>query len=88
MQKSETNKNIKLLDIITQVALPTMTIGAQIAIALKYPQYGLLINLAVQPFWLYSSWKAMKEAKQYGIFLTAFIFTIVTILGIINYWLI
>ncbi len=63
-----------------------LTIGAQIAIALKYPQWGLIINLASQPFWLYSSWKSYKEAGQIGILITTVIFTVITILGIINYW--
>jgi hypothetical protein len=76
----------KLFNSAAQVALPTLTIGAQIAIALKYPQWGLIINLASQPFWLYSSWKSYKEAGQVGILITTVIFTFITILGIINYW--
>ncbi len=71
---------------ITQAAIPCLTIGAQIAISMKYPQYGLIIVLAAQPFWLYSSWKAYKEAKQIGMLINTIIFTIVTAAGIINYW--
>lgn len=76
----------KAFNILAQFALPALTIGAQIATSLKYPQWGLIINLVSQPFWLYSSWKAYKQAKQIGIFVTTIIFTIITALGIINYW--
>ena len=78
------NKN--LFNSISQIAIPTLTIGAQISIALKYPQWGLVINLMVQPFWLYSTWKSYKEAGQIGLFVTAVMMTIVIIAGIINYW--
>jgi len=79
--------NERLFNLLTQFALPVLTISAQIAIALKFPQYGLVINLIAQPFWLYSSWKSFKQAGQIGIFLTTIIFTIITALGIINYWI-
>lgn len=79
------NKN-KILNSTAQIALPSLTIGAQLAIALKFPEYGLIINLLAQPFWLYSSWKAYKKAGQSGILITAIIITIVLISGIINYW--
>ncbi len=76
----------KLFNSVAQVALPTLTIGGQIAIALKYPQWGLIIGLISQPFWLYSAWKSYKEAGQIGILITTTIITVVLILGIINYW--
>jgi len=79
--------NNKFLDNFTQLAIPSLTIFAQVAIALKFPQWGLVINLMAQPFWLYSSWRAYKQAGQYGILITTIIFTFVTALGIINYWL-
>lgn len=69
-----------------QYALPMLTISSQIAIAIKYPQYGLIINLLAQPFWWYSAWKAYKEAGQIGMLVSTIILTIVTIFGIINYW--
>ncbi len=74
------------VDGLAQVALPTLTIGAQVATSLKYPQFGLIMNLLSQPFWLYSSWKAYKQAGQIGILITTVIFTVVTVAGIINYW--
>ena len=76
----------KLFNLVTQFALPGLTIGAQVATSLKYPQFGLIINLLAQPFWLYSSWKAWKQAGQAGILITTIIFTIITAVGIINYW--
>ena len=79
---------MSLLNTVTQIAIPTLTIAAQLAIALKFPQWGLLINLLAQPFWLYSSWKAYKEAGQIGILLTTTILIIVIVFGVVNYWLI
>ena len=72
---------------LTQFAVPSLTIGAQVAMALKFPAWGLLINLTAQPFWLYSSWKAYRQAGQIGLFITTLIFTAVTLGGVINYWL-
>jgi hypothetical protein len=76
----------KVFNLVTQFALPGLTIGAQVATSLKYPQFGLIINLFAQPFWLYSSWKAYKQAGQSGILITTIIFTVITAMGIINYW--
>ena len=80
-------KKEKLFSNIAQFAIPGLTIGAQIATSLKFPQYGLIMNLLAQPFWFYSSWKAWRQAGQVGILLTTIIFTVITALGIINYWL-
>lgn len=77
----------KQLDSISQFAIPSLTIGAQVATSLKYPEWGLVINLMAQPFWLYSTWKSYKQAGQIGILITTIIFMIVTTIGIINYWL-
>ena len=80
-------KKDQLANNVSQFAIPSLTIGAQIATSLKFPQYGLILNLLAQPFWLYSSWKAYKNAGQSGILVTTIIFTIITMMGIINYWL-
>jgi hypothetical protein len=72
---------------LTQFAVPSLTIGAQVAMALKFPAWGLLINLTAQPFWLYSSWKAYRQAGQIGLFIASVLFTAVTLGGVINYWL-
>jgi len=63
-----------------------MTIAVQAAIALKLPQWGLVINMLAQPFWIYSAWKSYKQAGQTGLLVTTLIVTIIIGLGIINYW--
>ena len=83
---NELTKKEKLFSNVAQIALPGLTIGGQIATSLKFPEYGLILNLLAQPFWLYSSWKAWKNAGQIGILITTVIFTIITMLGIVNYW--
>jgi hypothetical protein len=77
----------KNLNLISQFAIPIFTVGGQIAIAMKFPQWGLLLVLLSQPFWLYSSWKSYKKAGQAGILVNTVIFTGVTIFGVLNYWL-
>jgi hypothetical protein len=80
-------KNKKTFNTISQFALPILTIGAQIITAMKFPQWGLIVALLAQPFWLYASWRAYKQAGQIGILINTVVFTIVTAMGIINYWL-
>jgi hypothetical protein len=75
----------KLFHNVAQFALPLLTIGGQILTATKHPEYGLIIGLFAQPFWLYSSRKAFKDAKQSGILITTVIFTFITVMGVINY---
>lgn len=70
----------------TQIALPVMTIAVQATIALKLPQWGLVINMLAQPFWIYSAWKSYKQAGQIGLLVTTLIVTVIIGLGIINYW--
>jgi hypothetical protein len=74
------------LDFSTQILLPTLTLSGQLAIAVKFPQWGLLLSLASQPFWIYSSWKSYKEAKQIGMLINTIVFVVITIFGVINYW--
>lgn len=81
-----TDNKRNLFNQITQIALPILTISVQIAIALKLPQWGLIINMIAQPFWIYSAWKSYKQAGQIGLLVTTIIVTIVIGLGIINYW--
>ena len=80
-------KDNKLFNTIVQVAIPVLTISVQIAIAMKLPQWGLVINMLAQPFWIYSAWKAYKQAGQIGLLITTVLVTIVIALGLINYWL-
>jgi hypothetical protein len=75
-----------LFNTFTQFALPTLTIATQIAIAAKYPKWGLIINMVAQPFWLYTAWKSYKQAGQIGFLITTIIVTAIVGVGIINYW--
>jgi len=77
-----------LMDKSTQVMIPILTIVAQLLIAFKYPGWGMIISMAAQPFWFYSSWKAYKEAGQSGLLITTSIMTFVFGYGILNYWVI
>ncbi len=83
--KSKQSK--KIFNILSQFLLPAFTLGGQLAIALKVPQLGLVLNLLAQPFWLYSSWQAFKQAGQVGMLVNTIVFTIITAFGIVNYWL-
>lgn len=80
------NKNSSLFDKATQVLLPTMTVGGLLLVSLKMPAYGLTVTLCSQVFWFYAAWKAWKQAGQIGIFITTVAMTIVTIIGVLNYW--
>jgi len=75
-----------MFNLATQFAIPGLTVASQVAISLKYPQYGLIIALVAQPFWLYASLKSFRKAGQVGILITSIICTILIIAGIINYW--
>ncbi|MEI8344212.1 MAG: hypothetical protein WCF93_04645 [Candidatus Moraniibacteriota bacterium] len=80
-------KKEKLFNAVTQFALPILTISGQLAIALKYPHWGLLLALISEPFWLYSTWKSYKQVGQIGMFFNTVVFTVVTIVGLVNYWI-
>lgn len=69
-----------------QVGLVGFTALGFLLSALKLPQYGLTANLISEIFWIYSSYKAWKEANQIGIFITTIIITCILIGGVINYW--
>lgn len=70
-----------------QVGLIVFTILGFLLTSLKYPEYGLIANLISQIFWLYSSYKAWKKAKQVGIFITTVFITIILLYGVLNYWI-
>ncbi|EKE19256.1 MAG: hypothetical protein ACD_9C00071G0003 [uncultured bacterium] len=76
-----------LIDQITQFAIPILTITSQILMAAKFPQWGLILTLMAQPFWLYSTWKSYKKAGQIGILINTILYTLVTAAGVVNYWL-
>jgi len=69
-----------------QVGLVGFTMLGFLLTSLKLPQWGLVSNLISEIFWLYSSWRAWKEAKQFGIFITTIFVTMVLIFGVANYW--
>lgn len=71
---------------LVQIFLTAFTILGLILTSLKLPQYGLIAALISQFFWLYSSYKAWREAKQIGMFITTIIVTLIILFGLINYW--
>lgn len=48
-----------------QIGLTGFTILGFLLTSMKYPEYGLLANFVAQIFWLYSSYRAGKEAQQW-----------------------
>jgi hypothetical protein len=71
---------------IAQICLTVFTVLGFLLTSFKLPQYGLIAAFISQAFWVYSSYKAWREANQIGIFITT-IFIIITIIwGLINYW--
>jgi hypothetical protein len=76
----------KWFNAFMQVGLIGFTMLGFLLTSLKMPQYGLVANLISEIFWLYSSYRAWKEANQIGIFITTIAITIILISGVINYW--
>ncbi len=70
-----------------QIGLIVFTMAGALLTSLKAPEYGVAASLIAQIFWLYSSYKAWKEADQMGIFITTIMMTIILIYGVINYWI-
>lgn len=75
------------MDDISQYAIPLFTVGGYALTGLKYPEGGMLVCLAAQPFWLYSSYRSYRKAGQSGIFISSIIMTFVILFGVINYWI-
>ena len=69
-----------------QFSLVFFTVVGYLLVSMKLPAYGLIAALVSQIFWLYSSYKAWKNANQIGIFVNTIIITLTVIYGIINYW--
>ena len=55
--------------------------------SMKLPHYGVAANLVGQIFWLYSSYRAWREADQIGIFILTICITLILLYGVANYWL-
>lgn len=73
-------------DNLSQFCIPIFTLSAQVALALKHPELSLVLNLIAQPFWLYSSYQAYRHVGQIGMFLNTIAFGLITVYGIINYF--
>jgi hypothetical protein len=78
--------NPDVLNAFMQVGLVGFTVLGFLLTSLMLPQYGLAANLVSQIFWLYSAYKAWREANQIGIFITTILIVFVLIGGLINYW--
>jgi hypothetical protein len=61
--------------------------GRFLLTSLKLPHYGVIANLIGQVFWVYSSYRAWREADQIGIFISTIVITLILIYGVTNYWL-
>jgi len=70
-----------------QAGLLIFTMVGFLLTGMKLPQYGLIANMVAQIFWLYASYRAWKEADQYGIMINTTLITFIIIFGVINYWL-
>ena len=71
---------------VVQVAVVFFTILGFLLTSFKLPEWGLISNLASQPFWIYSAYKSWKNADQIGTFINTLIITLILIWGIVNYW--
>ena len=76
-----------IANIVMQVGLVVCTGLGFLLTSLKLPHYGVIANLIGQVFWLYSSYRAWREADQIGIFISTVIITLILIYGVTNYWL-
>jgi hypothetical protein len=76
----------KTLNLLIQFGLVGFTATGFLLTALKLPQYGLVANLAGQVFWLYSSYRAWRDAEQIGIFIVSVCVTLILAFGVVNYW--
>ncbi len=74
------------LNSVMQVCLVFFSSMGFLLTGLKLPQYGLISALISEIFWIYSSYKAWKEADQIGMFINSVIITLVVLFGVINYW--
>lgn len=79
-------ENKSVLNKLMQLGLLVFTIAGFLLTAFKLPQYGLVSNLIAEVFWLYSSYRAWKEADQIGMFIATLVISAILIGGIVNYW--
>jgi hypothetical protein len=74
-------------NVLMQIGLVVCTGLGLLLTSLKLPHYGVISNLIGQVFWIYSSYRAWREADQIGIFISTVIITLILIYGVTNYWL-
>ena len=77
---------ILIANTLLQIGLVVCTGLGFLLTSLKLPHYGVIANLIGQVFWVYSSYRAWREADQIGIFLSTIIITLILIYGVTNYW--
>ncbi len=75
-----------LFNAVMQVGLVGFTMLGVFLTAIKLPQYGLIATLVSEIFWVYSAYRAWKEAGQIGILIVTFCITIIAAFGVVNYW--
>jgi hypothetical protein len=80
-------KNDWTVNSLMQIGLVGFTALGFLLTSLKLPQYGVIANLMGQVFWLYSSYKAWRQADQIGIFIATISITFILFGGLLNYWL-
>ncbi len=80
-------KKLLTLNALMQIGLVGSTVSAFLLISLKFPEYGTIVNMISQVFWLYSGYKAWREAGQAGVFIVSILITLVLIVGVVNYWI-
>ncbi len=76
-----------MANILIQVCLIVFTVIGFSLTSLKLPEYGVVANLVAQVFWLYSSYRAWREAGQIGMFICSILVTFILLYGVENYWL-
>lgn len=76
----------RVWDRSAQVGLVFFTLGGFLLTSLKFPEYGLILALISQVFWLYSSYLAWRSADQIGMFVNTVITSLIITYGVINYW--
>jgi len=73
--------------VLMQIGLVVCTGLGFLLTSLKLPHYGVIANLIGPVFWVYSSYRAWREADQIGIFISTVVITVILIYGVTNYWL-
>ena len=74
-------------NILMQISLVVCTGLGFLLTSLKLPHYGVIANLIGQVFWLYSSYRAWREADQIRIFISTICIALILVYGVTNYWL-